>query len=388
MHRAHAAAFLALAEEADRQLTGPGQQDWLERLDVEHNNLRAAMDWLCRDDPSAAIRMAAAMWLYWSLHRHFTEGRERLRQLLDLVPGETMMRVRALNSAGWLAIDQGDYPDADRLLGESAQLSRRLKDKAGQGMAAVFRCRSLLSSGREAQSAPHAERGFALLTEAADRPGTAFALFYMALGCAVHGPPGDRLPSAGTMRSHVPGTRLPCHFRARALLLLGVARLELGDLGAARAALREGLPGSVSVGDRFMIPVGLSDFAGLAARTASAAWHCGWPAQRRPAGRPTRLPCLSRTGRIWKAGWPPSLPGRRGGSKAHGQRAADDADGGSGVRAGRRARAGLAGRVAAGADPPRDAGRCAGRPRPDQPRHRGPGCSFRSARSKCMSTTS
>ncbi len=121
------------------------------------------------------------MSLFWSLHGHYTEGRQRLRQLLGLVPDENTVRVRALNGAAWLAIDQGDYPDADRLLSESTELSRRLNDKAGEGMAAVFLCRSMLSSGRVAEAAPYAEQAFALLTEADDRPGIAFALFYLAL---------------------------------------------------------------------------------------------------------------------------------------------------------------------------------------------------------------
>jgi hypothetical protein len=56
--------------------------------------------------------------------------------------------------------------------------------------------------------------------------------------------------------------------RARALQLLGIARLDLGDPTAARAALQEGLPTSVGLGDRFVIPACLSGFAGLAARTA------------------------------------------------------------------------------------------------------------------------
>ena len=265
LHRAHAAAFLALAEEAGRAMAGPGQQDWLERLDVEHNNLRAAMDWLCRDDRSAAIRMAAAMWLYWSLHGHFTEGRERLRHLLDLVPGETVVRVRALNAAGWLAIDQGDYPDADHLLGESSELSRRLDDKAGEGMAAAFRCRSLLSSGREAEGGPYAEQAFALLTEAGDRPGIAFALFYLALAAQFSG----RLETACELQERCVSMCRELGFtslRARGLQLLGIARLVLGDLQAARAALQEGLPASIGIGDRFMIPVGLSGLAGLAAK--------------------------------------------------------------------------------------------------------------------------
>src|SRR5271166_2884007 len=55
--------------------------------------------------------------------------------------------------------------------------------------------------------------------------------------------------------------------RARILQLLGITRLLLGDLKEARAALQEGLPASVDLGDRFVIPVGLTGFAGLAART-------------------------------------------------------------------------------------------------------------------------
>ncbi len=52
----HAAVFLALAEEASRQLTGPGEKEWLGRLDVEHDNIRAAIDWLSRTSPGDALR--------------------------------------------------------------------------------------------------------------------------------------------------------------------------------------------------------------------------------------------------------------------------------------------------------------------------------------------
>jgi predicted ATPase/DNA-binding CsgD family transcriptional regulator len=266
LHAAHGAAFLAMAGAAGRPLTGPGQQDWLQRLDAEHNNLRAAIDWYREQDPPAALRLASAMSLFWSLHGHYTEGRRRLRQLLGLVPAENTLRVRALNGAAWLAIDQGDYPDADRLLGESIELSRRLSDKTGEGMAVVFLSRCLLSSDRVAQAAPYPERGFALLTEAGDRPGIALALFYRALAaqfsgdtvtaCELHERCAARCGELGF-----------ASLRARALQLLGIARVDLGHLKAARAALQEGLPASVGLGDRFVIPVGLTGFAGLAAKT-------------------------------------------------------------------------------------------------------------------------
>ena len=263
---AHAAAFLALAEQAARPLTGLGQREWLERLDVEHNNIRAAIDWYYQEDPPAALRLAAAMSWFWSLHGHYTEGRQRLGQLLGLVSAEDTVRVRALNGAAWLAIDQGDYPDADRLLSESTELSRRLSDKAGEGMAAVFACRSMLSSDRIAEAAPYPERAFALLTEADDRPGIAIALFYLALAAQFTG----ELEAACGLQERCVALCRELGFEslcARALQLLGIARLELGDLTAARTALREGLPASVGLGDRFVIPVGLTGFAGLAAKT-------------------------------------------------------------------------------------------------------------------------
>jgi predicted ATPase/DNA-binding CsgD family transcriptional regulator len=263
---AHADAFLDLAERAGRPLIGLSQRDWLERLDVEHNNIRAAIDWYQQEDPPAALRLAAAMSWFWSLHGHYVEGRQRLRQLLGLVSGENTLRVRALNGAAWLAIDQGDYPDADRLLSESTELSGRLNDKAGEGMAAAFRCRCMLSSDRIAEAAPYPGRAFALLTEADDRPGIALALFYLALNAQFTG----KLEAASELHERSVALCRELGFEslcARALQLLGITRLELGDLKAARAALQEGLPASVAIGDRFVIPVGLTAFAGLAAKT-------------------------------------------------------------------------------------------------------------------------
>jgi predicted ATPase/DNA-binding CsgD family transcriptional regulator len=262
----HAGAFLALAEQATGPLTGLGQREWLERLDVEHNNIRAAIDWYHQEDPPAALRLAAVMSWFWSLHGHYTEGRQRLRLLLGLVSGKDTVRVRALNGAAWLALDQGDYPDADRLLSESTELSRRLNDKAGEGIAAVFGCRSMLSSGRFAEAAPYAEHALALLTEADDRPGIAFALFFLALNAQFT----SKLEAACGLHERCVALCRELGFEslaARALQPLGIARLELGDLTAARTALQQGLPASVAVGDRFIIPIGLTGFAGLAAKT-------------------------------------------------------------------------------------------------------------------------
>jgi DNA-binding CsgD family transcriptional regulator len=133
-------------------------------------------------------------------------------------------------------------------------------------MAAVFLSRCLLSSGRVAQAAPYPGRGFALLTEAGDRPGIALALFYQALNAQFTGD----MATACELHERCAAMCEELGFaslRARSLQLLGIARVDLGHLKAARAALQEGLPASVGLGDRFVIPIGLTGFAGLAAKT-------------------------------------------------------------------------------------------------------------------------
>jgi predicted ATPase len=70
IRRAHAAYFLALAEEAESELKGPGQVGWLERLEAEADNLRAALSWsLERGEAETALRLAGALWWYGELAR-------------------------------------------------------------------------------------------------------------------------------------------------------------------------------------------------------------------------------------------------------------------------------------------------------------------------------
>ena len=263
---AHAAAFLALVEADGRPHAGLTKKEWLERVEVEHNNVRAALSWYRRHDPSAALRLAASMSAFWSLRGHHTEGRQRLGELLGLVPGPGMARVSALNGAAWLAIDQGDYAHAADLLGESIGLSRTLGDKVGEGIATVYLGRSKMSSGRILEGAQDVERAATLVNEARDRPAIAFAMFYSALVALLTG----RLEAACDLfaRCGATATELGlAPLSARARLMLGFPLLDLGELSAARKALAEGFQMSTDVGDRWFVQLGLGGFAGLAAKT-------------------------------------------------------------------------------------------------------------------------
>jgi predicted ATPase/DNA-binding CsgD family transcriptional regulator len=264
---AHAAAFLALVEADGRPHAGLARKEWLEQVDAEHNNIRAALSWYRQHDPPAALRLAASMSAFWSLRGHHTEGRQRLGELLDLVCGPSAVRVSALNGAGWLAIDQGDYARAADLLGESIRLSQALGDMVGEAIATVYFGRCTMSAGRISEGAPEVERAVALANETGDRPAIAFTTFYSGLVALLTG----QLETACGLftRSAAMAAELGlAPLSARARLMLGFPLLDLGQLSAARTALAEGFQMSTDVGDRWFVQLGLGGFVGLAANTA------------------------------------------------------------------------------------------------------------------------
>ena len=264
--RAHAAAFLALVETGGRPHAGLARKDWLERVDTEHNNIRAALGWYREHDPRAALRLAASMSAFWSLRGHHTEGRQRLGELLSLVPEPSAARGSALNGAGWLAIDQGDYADAAAMLGESIELGHALGDTVGEAIATVYLGRCQMSRRDIAGGAPHVERAAALVSQTGDGPATAFVTFYSGLVALLTG----QLEAACGLFDRCAAMAADLDLEplsARARQMLGFPLVDLGELAAARAALAEGFPVCMDVGDRWVVQIGLAGFAGLAAKT-------------------------------------------------------------------------------------------------------------------------
>jgi tetratricopeptide (TPR) repeat protein len=104
----------------------------LDRLESEHDNLRAALDWLhSQGDGDRALTLAAALWRFWWLRGHLAEGRERLETVLSAGSVKSTARAAALDGAGVLAETQGDYDRAEALHQESLTLSRDRGDKTG-----------------------------------------------------------------------------------------------------------------------------------------------------------------------------------------------------------------------------------------------------------------
>ncbi|MDP8959201.1 MAG: tetratricopeptide repeat protein, partial [Actinomycetota bacterium] len=129
--RRHAGAFLRLAEEAEPHLTAVEQLEWLDLLDREHDNLRAALAWATREgEAEIALRLGGALWRFWQIRGHLEEAADRLDQALQLRGGSPRARAGALEAAGGVAYWQVRMEDARRFYEESLSIARSLDDPA------------------------------------------------------------------------------------------------------------------------------------------------------------------------------------------------------------------------------------------------------------------
>ena len=126
----HADYFLNLTETAEPELRGAHQAKWLDILEEEHGNLRAALEFYTANDIEKALRLAGAMHRLWQVHGHYTEGRNFLKIVLEKGADASLQaRAKALIPAADLAWAQGDLASACRHYEECLQLSREIGDK-------------------------------------------------------------------------------------------------------------------------------------------------------------------------------------------------------------------------------------------------------------------
>src|SRR5262249_37029179 len=131
----HRDYFLALAEQVRSKWCGPEQAFWLEVLETEHDNMRAALDFCLHDTPEneEGLRLITALHLFWLTRGYWSEGREWSAALLAHPCSQTRTKARAevLQGSGMLARVQGDYASAQTLLEESLAINRKLGDRNG-----------------------------------------------------------------------------------------------------------------------------------------------------------------------------------------------------------------------------------------------------------------
>ena len=125
----HRDYFLALAEDAEAQIRGPQQADWLQRLEQEYENLRAGLEWgFGKAGPKGSLRLCGSLQRFWITRGHFAEGRELCERVLRMAGTEELPqeRTKVLHGAGLLAYHQSDIPTAAARLEECLTIARQL----------------------------------------------------------------------------------------------------------------------------------------------------------------------------------------------------------------------------------------------------------------------
>jgi predicted ATPase/class 3 adenylate cyclase len=128
----HLQHFVALAEEAQPRLAGDDQRRWLDRLELDRDNLRAALTWsLERPRPDEAVRLAFALWRFWQRRGYLDEGAARLSAILaaEWAGSDPARRAKALEALGGIRYWQGRFDDAVAPYGEATAIWRSLGDR-------------------------------------------------------------------------------------------------------------------------------------------------------------------------------------------------------------------------------------------------------------------
>jgi tetratricopeptide (TPR) repeat protein len=174
----HAKYYLGLAEQIEPELQSAQQVSWLEQLDLEHGNLRAALEWALEHGATdVALRLGAALWRFWLIRGHLSEGARSLEAALMYKNSvSASVRARALHGAGILMHYRGDYTGAIAPHEESLALRRALGDR--QGIAKSLNSLGLIARDQHdyARAQIYLEESLVLLRELGDKPNIAALL--------------------------------------------------------------------------------------------------------------------------------------------------------------------------------------------------------------------
>jgi predicted ATPase len=188
--RAHAAYCLVLAEEEASEQSVVEGTGWLERCTIEHDNFRAALEWLTETgDTEWGMRLGAALFRFWEAGEYLTEGRDRLGKLLKLAgtAPKTKAVSRAFFAAGVFASAQRDYTSADALMHESLDIARQLGDIQGVAVSLNAMAVHARDKGEVEMALSLFEEGLALWREVGDRQAEARSLSNLANAVKLQG---------------------------------------------------------------------------------------------------------------------------------------------------------------------------------------------------------
>lgn len=136
LRRRHAELYLSLVREAEGELRGPDQVLWVDALETELDNLRAALAWAAeQDDPAVLLGLTAAAWAFWQIRGYLLESQRWVGEALGKSQGiESRDRAEVLRAAGRLAHSRGELDRARSLYEDALELWAKLGDDNGVGL--------------------------------------------------------------------------------------------------------------------------------------------------------------------------------------------------------------------------------------------------------------
>jgi tetratricopeptide (TPR) repeat protein len=266
----HAEYYLALAEEAKPFVEKP-EPSWLDRLETEHDNLRAAMTLFAAEQGGEsldeAVRLAAALWTFWNVRGHFYEKRTWLVGLARRPSSPTAERVQLLNDAAVVVASEGDFAGARQMFTEMLAISRQSGDRrrisgALNGLTWLLSDPSIAGAQYDPVAARAlAQESVAISRELSDRQDMVHSLFQL-------GSTARRLGDRDEARTYW----LECRSLDRELGVkgghvlrrLGDLALESGDLWAARDYFGTFLSECYEIGERWGVAWGLQGLGAVA----------------------------------------------------------------------------------------------------------------------------
>ena len=250
---AHLNHYLALAETAAPKLVANDQAEWLDRLDFELDNLRAAIAFsFKRADPAPGIRLVASLRMFWKARGHATEGIDALRALLDLpaAQGATLLRARGLATMAYLLEQTGGYAIAGEYCDEALAIARSAGDDHLVADLLQVRAFVLVRQGRQATALPLIELGLGLAHRLEEAHLIARLLSTRSYAADVE---GDHIAAARDAAESLLLYRRVDDRREIGTMLgnLGYTELSTGNLDTARNHLLEALDIARSLNDRY-----------------------------------------------------------------------------------------------------------------------------------------
>jgi predicted ATPase/class 3 adenylate cyclase len=262
--RRAATRLAALAGRAGPHLMTAERAQWLDRLQAEHDNLRAALEWATEHDPVLAADIAAPVWRYWQMRGYLREGRAVLDAVRERLPADDLAaRYRVLTAIGGLAYWQRDLAGGEAACTEAVRLAEQLGDPHALAEALYNLSFPVWQQSRFEEAGHLADRSMQLFTDLGDADGTGRALWLHGIVAVITG----RLDRAEKVLAEAVERQRgsPAVFHLGwSLRMLGRTLLLQGRADEARARVEESMRLFAPAGDVSAIVLHLSDFATIA----------------------------------------------------------------------------------------------------------------------------